>query len=288
MNISMEKSHAKCLLLINTLSGRGGMLDIAAIKRKLEDKYGKVDIKEIKDTAFDMNKVCKGYDYLAVGGGDGTLNNAINYVCRNNINLIYIPAGTLNDSYRNLRYVDKPEYIDLGKVGQRYFSYVLAAGTFTPIGYNTNIKLKKAIKQAAYFLAIFREYKVNRIKARISIDTEQFQDEYTLIMIVNSKSVFGFGFNKLYSNHTGKAHLLLISTPKRPASFIKLFFLFFRAFFIGFNKPVQSKNLIFKEFSKLELELVHPTPFCIDGEKQVLQGSNRIVILKDGLRLLYL
>ncbi len=283
----MEKEK-KCLLLINQLSGRGATLNTQAIKNKLEASFSQVDIKWISGDSFDMAEACKGYSCLAIGGGDGTLNNAINYVKRNNINLIYIPAGTLNDTYKNLRYADKPEYIDLGQVGERYFSYVLAAGTFTPIGYNTNIKLKRAIKQVAYFLEIFKEYKVNHIKASIDTGTKHFQGEYTLIMLANSRSVFGFSFNKMYKNHSGLAHLLLIKSPKGWSAFIKLFFLFFRAFFIGFNKPVQSKNITFVEFDTLQLKLDTPTIFCIDGEKQVLDGENTVTIHKDNLQLFYL
>lgn len=283
----MDKEK-KCLLLINQLSGRGATLNAQAIKGKLEASFTQVDIKLISEDSFNMEEACRGYSCLAVGGGDGTLNNAINYVKRNKINLIYIPAGTLNDTYKNLRYADKPEYIDLGQVGERYFSYVLAAGTFTPIGYNTNIKLKRAIKQVAYFLEIFKEYKVNRIKADINVGSKCYQGEYTLIMLANSRSVFGFGFNKMYKNHTGLAHLLLIKSPKGWGAFVKLFFLFFRAFFIGFNKPVQNKHITFVEFDTLKLKLDNPTVFCIDGERLMLKGENKVAIHKDALHLLYL
>jgi diacylglycerol kinase family enzyme len=286
----MTEERSRCLLLINTLSGRGGILNKEIVKEKLEKQYGRVDVKIIENENFDMDTACKGYDYLAIGGGDGTLNRAINYAKSKNVNLIYIPCGTLNDTYKGLRYADKPESIDLGKVDGRYFSYVLAAGTFTPIGYNTNIKLKRAIKQLAYFLTIFREYKTHNISARVAAGNEEREGEYTLIMVVNSRRVFGFPFNKLYENNSGKAHLLLISSPKGilPARAVKLFLLFFRAFFIGFNKETDTKSITFKEIEEVTLTLSSPTDFCIDGEKHILRGENRITMHKDGIKLLYL
>lgn len=285
-----ENSSKTCLLLINKMSGRGSNIDIEKTSAKLKAYFSKVDLKTIKDKShFNITQECEGYDYLAVSGGDGTLNSAINCTKDMAIKLIYIPSGTLNDTYNTLKHTQNSSFIDLGEVNGKLFSYVLAAGSFTPIGYITNSKLKQRFKQLAYFIYAFKEYKIHNIRAEIETN-EIYQDNYTLIMIINSRRVFGFPFNRLYENNSGKAHLLLIKAPKGNyfSKLIKMFFLFFRTFFIGFKKPVKSKNIVFQEIDKVNIKLFKEEAFCIDGEKLVLDKDNKIIIHKSKIELLYL
>jgi len=288
--LDTEKRDA-CLFLANTLSGRGSSLDIEGIIERLKKRFEIVDLKVISDNNyFDIKNACVGYNYLAVSGGDGTLNCAINCTKDMDIKLIYIPSGTLNDTYKTLRRTKKSEYIDLGEVNGNLFSYVLACGSFTPIGYTANLRLKKAFKQLAYFLYAFKEYKPYSINAEVKAVDFCFKDTFTLIMVINSKRVFGFPFNKLYENNSGKAHLLLIKSPQGNylTKLLKMFIMFFRAFFIGFKKEMEGKYITFKEVSELSINLNSDIDFCIDGEKIVLNKENIIKIHKDKIKLLYL
>ncbi|HHT82888.1 MAG TPA: hypothetical protein GXZ92_00285 [Clostridiales bacterium] len=279
----------KCLLLINKNSGNVyRALNNPDIYNALKNDYDIIDTLYIEqDIHIDIRKVSQGYAGLAVCGGDGTFNSAVNATRGLNLEITYIPCGTLNDTAKTLRLTSKLKTdqrkirrVDIGEIGGTLFTYVAAAGTFTAIGYSARNRLKRKIKFLAYLWQVLKEYKVHHIKAKIKINDKVFDDTYTLIMAINSQRCFGFNFNHLYSHNSGKAHLLLIRSPKGKGllSKIKIFFPFFRAFFIGFKKEHWGRVINFVEFSKAEIELGQKQDFTVDGEKITLEGKADIAI----------
>lgn len=277
----------KCLLVINNLSGNSQR---AVQQNKLVDvlkaRYSEVDMHIINknDGFYDVKRAIYGYDALAVCGGDGTLNRTLNALRGSEIEFIYFPCGTLNDTARSLKN-HNGEKIDVGEFNDRLFSYVSAVGSFTPIGYNSNSNSKKVFKRLCYYLDAFREYKLWHIDAEIDTDSFCANGEFTLIMLINSKSCFGLNFNKLFSPTSGKAHLLLIRTPKGAFSLVKMFFLFFRAFFVGFRKELNCQNIVFKEIERANIKLKKPLPFCVDGELEMGKLDNVFVIHKNAQQI---
>jgi diacylglycerol kinase (ATP) len=243
---------------------------------------------------INMREEIVGYDALAVCGGDGTLNSAINAVKNTALDLIYIPTGTLNDTAKGLCLAKKLNAenkrirrVDMGCVNDTMFAYVLAGGTFTPIGYRTQIRRKKRFKFLAYLLEVFKEYKIHHIKAKIEINGKIYQDEYTLIMAINNSRCFGFRFNKLFSHNDGKGQLLLIKAPKGDGLWakIKIFFPLFRVFFMKMRRERDGKIIKFCSFKDVKLSFVESQNFTIDGEKIELKGDAEIKILKRKLNL---
>ena len=284
----------KCLLIINKTSGNSQKaLNNKEMYDVLERQYDKVDTIYIEENSpVNIREVAKDYFALAVCGGDGTFNNAINATRGLCLELIYVPCGTLNDTANSLKLFSefrsdnrKLRKIDIGEIDNTLFSYVAAAGSFTPIGYMTKNKLKQKIKIFAYLFEVLKQYKVHQIKARIDINENHYDDTFTLIMAINSKRCFGFNFNHLYDHKSGTAHLLLIKTPKKPFAYIKMFFPFFKAFFIGFRKEINRKNIKFIEFENAGIILENPTTFTIDGEKIDLKGKFDIKIHKQKMKL---
>lgn len=265
----------ECLILINKLSGNATKIDVDALKNKLAESYNSFEIKYIPE---DLSYVGTSYyDGVAVCGGDGTLNHIINTSLPTGTNLYYVPCGTLNEVYHS----QKESTLTLvGHAGDILFSYVCATGTFTPLGYTVNAKSKKRFKALAYISKVLREYKVSNIQARLNLDGKKIEGRYTLLMLLNSPRCFGFNFNRLY--HKGEMCLLSIKSPGKNnlLNKIKIFFPFFRAFFIGFSKPYESKNILFTPFKHLDLELKTPTPFCVDGEKYEIDKTIGINITK--------
>jgi diacylglycerol kinase family enzyme len=264
----------------------------------LAEKYGiveKIIISEYDKENFDFAEVCANYDALAVCGGDGTFNSAINATRNLDIDLIYVPCGTLNDAAHTLRSIEfegltdlsdrRIRQIDLGEINNTLFTYVAACGTFTAIGYKAKSKSKKLLKRIIYYLHAIKEYRLAHIKARIDLPDKTLEGEYTLIMVVKSKYVFGLGFNKLYKHNSGTGHLLLIKTPKGLFKLIKMFLLFFRAFFIGFKTQLDTKNIKFIEFEKVSIQLESPEQFCVDGEELQLDGRNDVGFYKKAVRI---
>ncbi len=258
----------KCLIIINNLSGRAKWIDIEVIKTHIGEDY-LFDCKYF-DEYFD---ICQ-YDTLAVCGGDGTLSSIMDRVKDTNINIVYFPFGTVNDRARTASKYPSTKYV-IGNINGKTFTYVAACGTFTAIGYVTRLDKKRKYKSLAYFLQAFGEYKVHHIQAKLTTDTETFNGEYTLIMTIKSKHCFHFPFNKLYNSDQLNAHLLLIKSPKLRGLLgnIQLFFRFFRVFFVGLNKQIRNKNIVFVPFNNLFMYLPDNADFCIDGEKHTLGGN---------------
>ena len=285
---------SSCKLIVNNLSGNAPTeSDVERLTTLLHEQYDTVDTVFIDfSNDIKMSDEVDGYDALAVCGGDGTLNSAINAVRNKKLSLIYVPCGTLNDTAKSLKLArrvggkKKIKRVDLGQIGDTMFAYVLAGGTFTAIGYKTKIKTKKRLKFFAYLAMVLREYKVHKIHAKITLKDKILEDDYTLIMALNASRCFGFRFNRLNKSDDGKAQLMLIKAPKRFLGRIKLFFPLFRAFFIGFNKEKNGKHLKFLTISDGKIELFESTVFTVDGEKIVLDaGEYDLKILKQKFSL---
>lgn len=274
----------KCLLLINSSSGNSTGLADGELTKVLQDLYGEVEKTVYNiDCPLDIGKASEGYDAVAVCGGDGTFNYAVNALRDKKIDLIFVPCGTFNDCAHTLKRISggKGVYtLDMGELNGRLFNYVAAAGSFTPIGYKPRPKYKKIFKRLVYYFFAFKEYKVHRMRARLTIDGEHTEGCYTLIMAVKSRYVFGFHFNRLYRPDDGNAQLLLIRSPEGAFKFVKMFFWFFRAFFVGFSAPYGSKNILFRSFKHCNIESERPIEFCVDGEQVSGVRNGSILIHK--------
>ncbi len=264
----------ECLIIINTLSGNSKNVDVERIKEKLSKEYLNFKVASIPE---DKNIAYSDYVAVAVCGGDGTLNRIINTNVSPFTSLYYVPCGTLNEVYG----AQKESTLSLvGSAGNLLFSYVCATGTFTPLGYAVDVNAKKKIKALAYVLKIIREYKVWNVKAKINLDGKKMDGNYTLLMLLHSPRCFGFHFNKYYKK--GEMCLLTIKSPGKDnlINRARIFFPFFRAFFIGFRKPYKSKNMLFTPFKHIDLTLSYPTPFCVDGEEYKIKDTVDVSVTK--------
>lgn len=148
---------------------------------------------------------------LIIGcGGDGTINEIANGIMRSgeDIPLAILAAGTSNDFASSLHLPDEPEdfcqmvraghcrRIDLGLANDdTYFVNVAAFGMFTSIAHTTGHNAKNTLGRFAYYLqaaASVREQLVQVMPLEISIDDQQLSGDYTLCLVVNSKSVATF------------------------------------------------------------------------------------------------
>ncbi len=258
----------KCLIWINRLAGSYKKLNekkIIAVFAKNHD----VSIRYVQNPGESIGNI-QGFDRVVACGGDGTLYTLINTPNPNNSQLIFCPFGTMNEKFKGAKssvfHFDK-----LSDINNQVFSYVCAAGSFTPLGYTVQSKIKKKFKVLAYLFKVIKEYKVANIFATVRIDDIEYEDNYSLIMMIDSPRCFGFRFNRMFKPNDDDMHILLIRSPG-PDNFknrVKMFFPFFRAFFVGFGKEYESDNIIFKPFNHASLTFNEDMVFCSDGEKVV-------------------
>lgn len=260
----------KALIVINQISGNSASIDEKKIFEIYEKEY-EIHVAKIVDEHSEWSG--EGYDLVVVCGGDGTFNRAINNNLDSNAEMVYYSFGTFNEcaKAKGISKHDKLDKIKLEEyatANDDFFSYVLAAGTFTPLGYVVDTKKKKKFGILAYLSKVIAEYKVNSIKAKIVADGIAYEDNYTIIMVIDSMRCFGFKFNKLYEPNNRKVQILLLKSPGKNTFInkIKIFFPMFRAFFIGFKKEYQSKKMLFKTVENVSIFLDNPEIFNIDGE----------------------
>lgn len=147
------------------------------------------------------------FQRIVCSGGDGTLGETVAGLMDSGVKipLGYIPAGTTNDFASSLGLQRAPEQaaqtaageriatLDIGRFGDRYFTYVAAFGLFTEVSYTTPQPVKNWFGRAAYLiegiksLSQVKEYKLHVEAPEVSLD-----GDFVLGMVSNSTSVGGF------------------------------------------------------------------------------------------------
>lgn len=170
-------------------------------------------------------------DVVACCGGDGTFNETITGVLRSSadVPLGYIPAGSTNDFAASLHLPTNvvkaakaivsgvPNRYDVGRFGDRYFSYVASFGAFTKASYSTPQNIKNALGHTAYVLEGIQEFsQIRKVHVRMEIDGQDLEGDYLFGAISNSTSVGGILTldPKQVDMGDGKFELMLVRTPK--------------------------------------------------------------------------
>ena len=112
----------------------------------------------------------------------------------------------------------RPKQLDVGQLGNRYFSYVASFGAFTRTSYTTPQNLKNALGHTAYVLSSIQE--LSQIRSHslrfVLSDGSIIEDKFLFGAISNSTSVGGV--LTLAPDRVdmadGKLELLLIRAPK--------------------------------------------------------------------------
>ncbi len=259
----MEK---RCIIVINDMSGGHEIIDEERLKKVFGEGFETTVFHMTSDRLFAYTET----DRIVVCGGDGTFSRMINRYKGTKTEIIYYPCGTLNETSKRDKNGSGDFLIEnCGEADDKIFSYVLASGTFTPLGYAVENKTKQKWKSLAYIANAFRQLKVWRINAELNCDGEKEEGQYCLVMALDSPQCFGLLFNKMFIPNDKKMHLLTVKAPRFNGFFglAEMFFSFFRAFFIGFKKPFSSKKMRFREFTELHVKTDREYDFCADGEK---------------------
>lgn len=148
----------------------------------------------------------KSVELVVCCGGDGTLNETITGLLRAGAEtpIGYIPAGTTNDFASSLSLSGnmvqaardilegEPVPYDVGRFGDRYFSYVASFGAFTKSSYVVPQNIKNALGHTAYVLGGISEIsQIRKEHIRMEIDGQVVEDDFLFGAICNSTSIGG-------------------------------------------------------------------------------------------------
>ncbi len=170
-------------------------------------------------------------DLVVCVGGDGTFNETITGVLRSGRDLPvgYLPAGSTNDFAASLHLPTdllqaardivegEPCCYDVGKFGNRYFSYVASFGAFTRTSYSTPQNIKNALGHTAYLLDGISELsQIKPLHVRFELENEVIDDDFIFGAISNSTSVGGILTldPRQVDMSDGKFELLLVRAPR--------------------------------------------------------------------------
>ena len=226
----------KLLLIVNPFSGKAKMVtNLMAVTRILSERGFEVTVyptKSAGDATVRAAAIKPGeYDRIVVCGGDGTLNEVITGLMQSNIKckIGYVPAGTLNEWSLGLKIprsiteaakvaaADGEIFLDIGKFGERYFSYTASFGAFTEASYSTPQEVKNVLGQAAYFFNGIKSLgNIHPIHLTFQSDEKTVEGDFIFGAVSNSLSVGGivkFKENVVKLND-GLFEVFLIRNPK--------------------------------------------------------------------------
>lgn len=235
-------------------------------------------------------------DLVACCGGDGTFNETVNGLLHSKVNVPvgYIPAGSTNDFAASLGLptnilqaaetvvTGEPSTLDVGKFGDRYFSYVASFGAFTRTSYATPQSVKNALGHAAYILGGISELSQLRTEhVKLQLDDEMVEDDFLFGAVSNSTSVGGVLSldPKQVDLRDGKFEVLLLRSPRELGELSECI------------RAVQTaeyncKMLTFTPASRITIWADAGMPWTLDGEMEPGHEEVTIENIHCGLKVM--
>ena len=291
----------KLLLIVNPVAGMKKAAKnlseiISVFNRALYDVHVYVTAKQ-GDASKAAEKLGIQADIIVCCGGDGTLNETISGVLESGIHIPigYIPTGSTNDFANSLGLSGDvvaaakqivngiPRPYDIGKFGNRYFSYVASFGAFTKTSYTTPQNIKNALGHMAYLLEGIPEIsKIKKVHLRMETDQEVLEDDYLFGAICNSTSVGGvLTLNpKLVDLRDGKFEILLVRAPRSIQELHE-------CVLAVKNQTYDCGMLTFRSAGRIRIITDFDMPWTLDGERA--DGGETIVVenLHQGISMIH-
>lgn len=217
-------------------------------------------------------------DLVVSAGGDGTFNEAVSGILRSgaDVPMGYIPCGSTNDfatslglstnllrAARDIMEGEITRY-DVGRFGQRYFTYVASFGAFTKASYSTPQSVKNALGHLAYLLAGLQELsQIRKLHLKLETEDSVIEDDFIFGAISNTTSVGGILTldPKRVDMRDGKFELLLIRAPKNILELNECI----RALQ---SHRYNSPTITFFSAEKLQITADPNMPWTLDGERE--------------------
>ena len=230
------------------------------------------------DATRAVKELAPGVDLVVCCGGDGTFNETVTGILESGLDIPigYIPAGSTNDFAASLhlptdpvaaaRVVAEgtPEYYDVGKFGERYFSYVASFGAFAKASYATPQNVKNALGHTAYLLeGIYELSQIRKEHVKVEVDGEVLEDEFLFGAICNATSLGGILTldASQVDMQDGLFEILLVRTPKSMAELTECI--------LALQKQQYNcKMVTFRSAKEITIHASENMPWTLDGEKE--------------------
>ena len=210
----MDISLKTLLFVYNPKSGRGVIgAHLAEVIKAFENAGYIPTIYRTRtpgDLQYMAEHVAPNYDHLVCAGGDGTLNGIIsglmNLEPEKRPTVGFIPTGSTNDtrnSYKLPLNISRaagvsvngvPFETDIGRMNDRYFTYVAAFGELSAVSAFTPQSAKNVFGYGAYMAeGIKALLKMDSHIVKVTCDDGTvIEDDFFLGMVTNATSVGGF------------------------------------------------------------------------------------------------
>ena len=238
----------------------------------------------------------KDVDLVVCCGGDGTLNETISGLLSAGADtpIGYIPAGSTNDFASSLKIPTnilkaaqaivegEPVSYDVGRFGDRYFSYVASFGAFTRSSYATPQNVKNALGHTAYVLSGITELsQIRNEHVKMEIDGQVVEGDFLFGAICNSTSVGGILTldPKQVDMGDGLFEILLVRAPENLVEIHECI------------QALQSQKyncamLTFRSAQKVRIFADPDMPWTLDGEKEDGHETVEVENLHHAIRLM--
>ena len=200
--------------------------------------------------------------------------------------LLYVPTGTVNDFGHYLKIpsnfketfkllLNEVSFIDICRVNEMYFLYVMACGKFSGISYGANINnSKKSLGIVYYYLRAFKEFLKHKSKSFIINDLK-----CSLFLGLNVWRIAGFNLGNKKGNKLNDGMIDVVffkDTTFLNTIAIGLFLLF----------GIRLKRVVRKEcVSSLSIKCDNKKQFNTDGEESYFTDKLNVVVLREALEI---
>ncbi|MDA8227087.1 MAG: YegS/Rv2252/BmrU family lipid kinase [Desulfitobacterium hafniense] len=287
------KKERSAVLIINTHSRKGQRFYKAALNKLTKQGISVVSSYPVRYPER-LPKVVKeiinrGHKLIIVGGGDGTISSVVDFFAYQDVVLGILPLGTANSFARTLGIpmdlkgsVDvivngKVADVDLGKVGNDYFSNVVAIGFAATIARNISYRLKRSFGVLAYVLMGIKAFFSHRaFECTLTINEETFKIKTHQVVISNGGH---FGILPLIPNVSPDDQELVvfvIDTENR-WDMLKLWIAFLLKNLTSFSQArfFKTKEILIEaipsQYVKVDGEITTKTPISITLAPEALK-----------------
>ena len=243
-----------------------------------------------------VSRRAKEKDLVVCCGGDGTFNETVSGVLKTGLDIPvgYIPAGSTNDFAKTLGLNDtfiraanrivtgSPVNVDVGKFGDRYFTYVASFGAFTRASYATPQNIKNALGHTAYLLEGISELsQIKKVPIKMELDDETVEDDFLFGAICNSTSVGGILTldPKQVDMADGKFEVLLVRAPRDLSEIAE-------CIQAVQKQKYNCKMITFRSASSVKITAPEDMPWTLDGEREDGHKAVEAVNLHHAIRII--